>query len=628
MNSIHKTITVMLLIFVNLLFGSFDDFLVRFENKSGDLISTGLIIQESGVVVTTGVQFNSADFYKVRLADGSLVSARLTVNDSDNKLSFWLLDCKTVNYIDLDTQSALPVIDDLAIIKAATTTSDYQKEATCLSFFRNGNIKLSPSANELLDGSTVFNKKNQFLGLAFNHLIGEKKIIVLISANKIVEAYKKNLSVLSVALQANLDEFVILKLQGSNTIGAQLADSIASAYLLSIGCREITFRQGKSIEEKKVRGIFNNQLVTIEISAHGSSTAFSGLKNSECDIGMSSRPIKSKETEELSLLGDMTSYQNEHVLGLDGIAIITNRANPVNKLTIAQLTAIFSGEIKEWSEITPYFAGPIKILSRDDKSGTYDSFKSMILSSGKPEKKLATYAEKIESSVELSDKVARDANAIGFIGLPYIRDCKALEIAQQLQENQETAFYPTVFSVATEDYALSRRLFLYTPEKSTNPHCRGFVEYALGNKGQDIVEKCGFVSQNIAIEKPILPPNSTPKYVSAVKDSKRLSLNFRFKQGSFDLDNKSFRDLSRVADFLKSKRNKEILLLGFADNTGNPQANYQLSAKRASTISNLLKKWGIRSEAIIAMGEDVPIASNDSEEGRQKNRRVEILLKN
>jgi len=252
----------------------------------------------------------------------------------------------------------------------------------------------------------------------------------------------------------------------------------------------------------------------------------------------------------------------------------------------------------------------------------------MILSAAKPEKKLAANAAKIESSVELSDKVARDANAIGYIGLPYIRDCKALEIAQKLQNSQETAFYPTVFSVATEDYALSRRLFLYTPEKSTNPHCRGFVEYALGNKGQDIVERCGFVSQNISTEKPILPPNATPKYVSAVKDSKRLSLNFRFKQGSFDLDNKSFRDLNRVADFLKNKRNKEIMLLGFADNTGNPQANYQLSAKRASTINTLLKKWGIKAESIIAMGEEVPIASNDSEDGRQKNRRVEILLKN
>ena len=626
MPQLRELVLVLMMILAYAAYGN-EDFLVKIKPDSSDKSISGLIIHESGVIVSAGSLGLRGKTALVELNNGQSIKAREAIFDSDNEISFYVMEQNAAVWLDLGRSSAAAVTGETYRFKTGINCPECQQEAVCLSYFKNGNIRLSFSDKPLLDGSCAFNNSGELTGIAFNRAVRDKNTGVLIPAVKIMDSYRRHLPDILKLAQENQQEKVILKLQGSNTIGAQLADSLSVAYLKKIGCKNISLRQGSCAEEKKIRGYYEGRLVSVEIKAHGSTTAFSGLKSNECDIGMASRPVKSKEAEELSALGNMTSYQNEHVLALDGIAIVVNQSNPLNKLSVSQLAALFSGEIKDWSEITPYFSGPVKILSRDDKSGTFDSFKSLVLGSTKPEKKLAGSAEKIESSVELADKVARDANAIGFIGLPYIRDCKPLEISQEISTEEETAFFPSVFSVATEDYALSRRLFLYTPEKSSNPHCRSFVEFALSESGQQIVEDCGFVSQNITLEKPQLPPNSTPRYSSAVKNSNRLSLNFRFKPGSFELDNKSYRDLSRVVSFLKNKRNKEILLLGFADNTGSVQANYQLSQKRAETVNNQLKKWGIRPGSILGMGSEVPIASNSTEDGRQKNRRVEILLR-
>ncbi len=159
---------------------------------------------------------------------------------------------------------------------------------------------------------------------------------------------------------------------------------------------------------------------SITIAAHGSATAFTALAENSCDIGMASRKIKSDEAAKLKSLGDMSSVLNEHILGLDGIAVIVNAANPANQLDKDKIMRIFTGEITDWSQVGAY-KGAIKVYARNDNSGTYDTFKSLVLG-GKP---LAAGAQRIEDSKALSDAVAADPYGIGFIGLPYIQSAKA-----------------------------------------------------------------------------------------------------------------------------------------------------------------------------------------------------------
>ncbi len=107
---------------------------------------------------------------------------------------------------------------------------------------------------------------------------------------------------------------IILKLQGSNTIGAELAPALAEEFLKKQGAVRIRRVPGKNHEEQLVEGIMEGRRNrAVEIKAHGSTTAFEGLQANACDIGMSSRRIKDDEVKRLSLLGNMTSRANEHV---------------------------------------------------------------------------------------------------------------------------------------------------------------------------------------------------------------------------------------------------------------------------------------------------------------------------
>src|SRR5271165_3692897 len=143
---------------------------------------------------------------------------------------------------------------------------------------------------------------------------------------------------------------VILRLHGSNTIGAQLAPALAQAYLRQQGAQDVKTIPGAA-DEVSVQGTISGSPKAIEIAAHGSATAFTDLAAGKCDIGMASRQIKPGETASLSSLGDKTSPASEHVLGLDGVTVIVHRANPVSTLSNSQLGSIFSGEINDWSKV-------------------------------------------------------------------------------------------------------------------------------------------------------------------------------------------------------------------------------------------------------------------------------------
>src|SRR5690606_17066269 len=128
----------------------------------------------------------------------------------------------------------------------------------------------------------------------------------------------------------------------------------------------------------------------------------------------------------------------------------------------AQLARVFAGEVKTWEELGGR-GGAIHLYARDDNSGTWDTFKELVLAS--QGKSLAAGAQRFESSTRLSDAVSQDPQGIGFIGLPYIRQARPLAISA----GDSQPMLPSTELVATEDYPLSRRLFLYMKPGEGNP---------------------------------------------------------------------------------------------------------------------------------------------------------------
>ena len=413
---------------------------------------------------------------------------------------------------------------------------------------------------------------------------------------------------------------IILRLSGSNTIGEALAPALAEEFLKRQGATAVKTLPGDRDDEVFVRGLLPGDRTpkAIEIHAHGSALAFEDLADGHADIGMSSRKIKAEEVSQLASLGDMTSPACEHILGLDGIAVIVSRKNPVRTLAKEQIAQIFQGEIGNWLQVGGS-DGAIHLYARDDKSGTYDTFLTLVLGNAP----LAASAQRVEDSRKLSDAVAQDPNAIGFIGLTYVQETQAVAV----YENGAAALLPTPFTVATEDYALSRRLFLYTPAQPRQELTRRFVDFALSSIGQNIVAEVGFVGQNVSAAAAAASSTAVPAdYRRLTSGYDRLSLDFRFREGSSQLDNKAVADLARVVTFVTDLHysGDHLVLLGFNDSK---EATENLSKARADAVAQQFEQRGVKASTVVGFGSQIAVASNDTPEGRQKNRRVEIWLK-
>lgn len=425
----------------------------------------------------------------------------------------------------------------------------------------------------------------------------------------------------------------VLRLHGSNTVGADLVANLLLEFLGQEGWREVRRVPTEDPDAYSVVGLppGRDTIAAVEVAARGTNTGWSGLEKYQCDIAMASRRANDAEVQRLVDLGDLHSAACEHVIALDGLAIFVNPANPLTSLTRTQARDLFTGKLKDWSELTPELSGPINLYARDDKSGTYDSFKAMVLGS----EKLAGYARRYEDSRALSDAVAADRQAIGFAGLPFVRSAKALAIA-----DGGAALLPTAFTVRTEDYPLARRLFLYTAASPSNVLAVKFVRFAKSDAGQKIAAATGFVDQiaQAVAATQVPPPAVSPagegrgalsEYERLVAGAERIAMNIRFRQGALELDNKAGADLERLTRLVAAPgmRQRKLVLVGFADNRGGTEVNQRVSEERARAVARQLEQRGVKVEQARGLGAEFPVASNETADGREKNRRVEIWVR-
>ena len=219
----------------------------------------------------------------------------------------------------------------------------------------------------------------------------------------------------------------VLRLEGSTTVGDALAPAMLKAFLASEGATDIEDvpatdgnKEHRDVRAK-LHGDWRPSLFSVV--ANGSPNAFKALESGRADVGMASRPIKAEEVNELAPLGDMKSPACEHVLALDGIAIVVNRSNQVPPLTISQVASIFHGETTDWSQVGGR-PGPIHLYGRSSDSGTFDTFVALVL---RGNKNAFAPGLKIEANGDdIAQKVAADPDGAGYVGLAQIGEASAL----------------------------------------------------------------------------------------------------------------------------------------------------------------------------------------------------------
>ncbi|OQX14917.1 MAG: hypothetical protein BWK76_13870, partial [Desulfobulbaceae bacterium A2] len=153
--------------------------------------------------------------------------------------------------------------------------------------------------------------------------------------------------------------------------------------------------------------------------------------------------------------------------------------------------------------------------------------------------------------------------------------------------------------------------------------------------GQAVVNETGFVDLSVrtfvagidAQEQAVQDRSVFQRYLASIQGNKRLSLNFRFRPNSTELDNRALRDIDRIVEFLKNQPVEHILLIGFADNQGEYHYNTTLALDRSKTVRDELRSHGIPVSEILSASEEIPVASNLTNHGREMNRRVEIWVR-
>jgi len=229
--------------------------------------------------------------------------------------------------------------------------------------------------------------------------------------------------------------------------------------------------------------------VEVAVAGGGSGTGFQALIEGTTDIAAASREIKDKEAEQAKAKG---IEPVENIIGYDGIAVIVNKGNPVARLTIEQLSDIYTGAITDWKAVGGF--GEIFLLSRETTSGTFEYFKEHIVRQGEKGSQL-DFADAIImllSNSAIREQVADTETAIGYVGLGYLDDSvKAVAIF----DAGGAAVSPSVDTVKDGTYPVSRPLLMYTSQKPT-PQTAAYLEWILGDDGQKIVADEGFVPVN------------------------------------------------------------------------------------------------------------------------------------
>ncbi len=253
-----------------------------------------------------------------------------------------------------------------------------------------------------------------------------------------------------------------------------------------------------------------------------------------------------------------------------------------------------------------------------------------------------------KSSEELSDSVARDPDGIGFAGFAYLRNTKALAIGNDCG----LASLPTAFNVKTEEYPLARRLFLYANDLPKGSVADNLLQFALSPAARNAIVAAGFIDQEFELLDeqgqlvrlaqglsgldPDISPAVLKDLASTLKASSRVSTTLQFRMNSTVLDSKALADVNRIAGYLKSlvksDPKRTVVLAGFSDSLGSFASNAALSQGRAQQVKDAVLRAagpGIPQTMITARGysELLPAACNTSEQGRNKNRRVEVWVK-
>lgn len=215
----------------------------------------------------------------------------------------------------------------------------------------------------------------------------------------------------------------------------------------------------------------DNAGTTFTYNPTGSGSGIKAVQEGRCDIGLSSRSLK---TEELS------SGLKQTTLALDGIAIIVNPNNGVDDLSEAQLASIFKGEITNWSQVGGKDSD-IVLIGREAGSGTRDGFESILDIEDE-----CKYRQELTSTGDVITTISQNEAAIGYASLASVKSSVNAIKVSGVQPSEET--------IKNSTYKIQRPFVLVTKEGvELSETASKFFDYVTSSSAKDLITKAGAI---------------------------------------------------------------------------------------------------------------------------------------
>jgi phosphate transport system substrate-binding protein len=225
-----------------------------------------------------------------------------------------------------------------------------------------------------------------------------------------------------------------------------------------------------------------NAEASISVIGGGSGVGIAGLIDGTCDIAQSSREIKTKEERQAKQKGVAVT---ELVIAKDALTVVVHPENTVQKLTMQQLSDIFTGVITNWKDVGGSNMS-IVVYSRESSSGTYAFFREHVM--GNQEYTAAALLAPATGAIVQS--VSQTKGAIGYIGMAYLTDgVRALAVAKDAKVPYVQA---STQAALDGSYPIARDLYYYT-NGAPKGEAKAFIDFILSPEGQKLVQDVGYV---------------------------------------------------------------------------------------------------------------------------------------
>ena len=385
----------------------------------------------------------------------------------------------------------------------------------------------------------------------------------------------------------------------------------------------------------------------VTLAASDSATAFGALAQENADIAVTDHRMDDADAAALTATGltDLRETEHELVLGADATVILTHPSNTIRNLSELEIARIYAGEIGNWAEL----GGPdlpITANALGAGSARRDRFAAAVLQPSGLAERDGIFEWAFEA--EMIAAVAGDPGAIGYAGRSTALGRPVTMMP--LRETCGLVSKPSAFAIKTGGYRFANPLYAYKRPGRIHPEAEALLDWALGEDAQPWIRDSGFIDRGLermwledmgttlihtAAVEPDFNGGQYARMMQDLRFADRVSISFRFLEGSTTLDIESIRNLEVLADRIASGafEGQDILLVGLTDSFGDRVRNTQLAARRSEVVrENLLASLDPEvAERVtlvpLSYGELLPMACNTDESGRERNRRVEVWLR-